>query len=131
VAAAPLLLTACSEQSPTSDEGLDPFLTTYVQLLNDSDESGLARHLSTHPYGTEDARVRMAGFGGQGWKVRWTKESEFAGVWSVRLRGSRGPGASPVDVTEVLSHQDGAWMVTPMDGVVPKRSGAADTTRPR
>ncbi len=125
-----LALTSCTQDDPTSAEGLDPFLVTYVQLLNDSDESGLVRHLSAHPHGGEDAKARITAYGGQRWRVKWTRASEFPGFWNVRLRGSRDPGAAPVDVTELLAREDGEWSLTPMDGVVPEPDGAADTTRP-
>ncbi|MFJ2746268.1 hypothetical protein ACIO3O_42145 [Streptomyces sp. NPDC087440] len=126
--AALLLLTSCAEDDPTSTEGLDPFLATYVQLLNASDEPGLVRHLSSHPSGDKDAKARVAEFGGQGWAVKWTKASEFAGAWNVRFRGTRDPGSTPVDVSEVLVREDGEWSFAPLPGVVPKPPGAADTT---
>ncbi|CAM5265899.1 hypothetical protein GCM10010329_03000 [Streptomyces spiroverticillatus] len=125
-----LLLTSCTKDDPTSTEGLDPFLSTYVQLLNASDEPGLVRHLAAHPSGDKDAAARIAEFGGQGWKVEWTKSSEFPGVWNVKLRGTRTPGSTPVNVSEVVVREDGEWSFAPMPGVVPKPPNAADTTRP-
>ncbi|MFD3514178.1 hypothetical protein [Streptomyces sp. NPDC058657] len=130
VALAILLTTSCAggKPDPAAPHEADTFLATYVSLLNASDESGLAEHLSAHPSAVKDAKVRIAKFGGQGWKVKWTKTSEFEGVWNVRFRGSREPRATPVDVTEVLSRENEKWILAPLPGVVPRPSGAADTT---
>ncbi|MFJ3534406.1 hypothetical protein ACIPQA_02945 [Streptomyces sp. NPDC090109] len=126
------LLSGCGgaqEKPDLADQ--DRFLGRYVTLLNTSDEAGLADLLDAHPHGRDDARARIEEYGGQDWDVTWKRTSEFPDVWSVRLTGTAGERKRPVAVVETVSREDGHWLLTPLDGVVPKPSGAADTARPR
>ncbi|MER7912815.1 hypothetical protein [Streptomyces sp. NPDC096068] len=126
------LLAGCggAEEKPDLADQ-DRFLGRYVELLNASDEPGLAGLLAAHPHGGDDARARIERYGGQDWDVTWKRTSEFPDVWSVRLTGTAGERRRPVAVVETVSREDGHWLLTPLDGVVPKPSGAADTARPR
>ncbi|AVH95727.1 hypothetical protein GCM10010497_05170 [Streptomyces cinereoruber] len=126
------LLSGCggTEEKPDLADQ-DRFLGRYVSLLNASDEPGLADLLRGHPNGGDDARARIAAYGGQDWDVTWKRTSEFPDVWSVRLTGTAGDRKRPVEVVETVNREDGHWSLTPLDGVVPKPSGAADTTRPK
>ncbi|MEU1280208.1 hypothetical protein [Streptomyces sp. NPDC005805] len=131
---AALVLAACggggegAEKADLADQ--DRFLTEYVQLLNASDEAGLADLLDGHPDGEDDAKARLRAYGGQGWDVTWSRNSEFQDVWQVRLTGQAAAGGRDVSVTETVSWEDGQWHLAPMDGVVPKPSGAAGTAPP-
>ncbi|MEV8535268.1 hypothetical protein [Streptomyces sp. NPDC051211] len=126
------LIAACGgggdEKADLADQ--DRFLRSYVALLNRSDEAGLADLLDDHPYGKADASARIKKYGGQDWDVAWTRTSEFPDVWTVRLTGTAKAAQRPVEVSETVSWEDEHWLLTPLEGVVPKPSGAADTTPP-
>jgi hypothetical protein len=129
------LLTACGggEGAAATAPDLadqDRFLHDYVEFLNESDESGLARLLHAHPRGDQDARARIEAYGGQGWDVRWSRTSEFARVWKVDLVGTARTGDEPVRVTETVTREDGDWVMAPLPGVVPTPSNAAGTEPP-
>lgn len=130
-----VLVTACgggdgdgSKSPDLADQ--DRFLHDYVELLNDSDVSGLARLLDAHPQGDKDARARMKAYGGRNWDVRWSRTSEFANVWSVDVTGTARAEDRPVRLNETIVWDDGHWVMAPMPGVVPKPSDAADTEPP-
>lgn len=130
-----LLLTACgggdaAERKAPDMADQDRFLHDYVEFLNESDESGLARHLEAHPQGDEDARARIKAYGGQDWDVRWNRASEFEGVWSVEMTGTAHAGDKPVRVTETMAWENGNWVMAPLPGVVPTPSNAAGTEPP-
>ncbi|MFE2043765.1 hypothetical protein ACFXAZ_23105 [Streptomyces sp. NPDC059477] len=108
----------------------DRFLREYVDFLNESDESGLAGLLDAHPEGDEDARARIAAYGGQEWDVHWSRASEFEGVWTVDLTGTAHTENRPVRVTETVAWEDGNWVMAPMPGVAPTPSNAAGTQPP-
>lgn len=108
----------------------DRFLHDYVELLNESDETGLARLLDAHPQGDKDARARVKAYGGQDWDVRWSRTSEFEAVWSVDLTGTARAEGRPVRLTETITWEDEHWVMAPLPGVVPKPSNAADTEPP-
>ncbi|WP_411083073.1 hypothetical protein [Streptomyces sp. cmx-18-6] len=159
------LLSACAGEQKKADLAeQDRFLRQYVALLNESDEDGLAGLLDDHPHGKDDARARIGAYGGQKWDVTWSRTSDFANVWQVRLTGtagaagtagakgapasagakgapasagtkgtpaSAGAGSRPVEVVETVSWEGEHWLLTPLDGVVPRPSDAADTTPPQ
>ncbi|MFZ3497579.1 hypothetical protein ACODT5_30875 [Streptomyces sp. 5.8] len=108
----------------------DRFLREYVRVLNDSDQDGLARLLDAHPAGAQDAKARIAAYGGRDWDVSWSRTSEFSGVWRVTLSGTAGTDRAPVRVTETVTWEDEHWVMAPLNGVVPTPSNAADTTPP-
>ncbi|MFF8228715.1 hypothetical protein [Streptomyces caelestis] len=125
-----VLLTACGggDDSASAKPDLadqDRFLRDYVRFLNTSDEDGLAGLLDAHPQGSKDARARIKAYGGQGWDVRWTRTSEFAGVWKVDIAGTAGPKNRPVRVTETITWEKAHWVMTPLPGVVPTPPDAA------
>ncbi|MFH9606145.1 hypothetical protein [Streptomyces sp. NPDC017448] len=127
-----LLLSACGGEEKKADlADQDRFLGRYVSLLNEADEAGLADLLDDHPHGEEDARARIEAYGGQEWDVTWNRSSEFPDVWRVRLTGTAGAKDRPVKVLETVSWEDGHWLLTPLDGVVPKPPDAAETAPPR
>ncbi|WP_030217197.1 hypothetical protein [Streptomyces bikiniensis] len=134
LAAAPCaaLLSGCGgaeEKADPADQ--DRFLGRYVTLLNAAEEPGPAGLLRGHPNGGDDARARIAAYGGQDRDVTWQRTSEFPDVRSVRLTGTSGDRKRPVAVVETVNREDGHWSLTPRDGVAPKPPGAADATRPR
>jgi hypothetical protein len=127
-----VLLTACvgGDDSASAKPDLadqDRFLKDYVQLLNTSDEDGLAGLLDAHPQGSEDARARIKAYGGQDWDVRWTRASDFAGVWKVDITGNAGTKNRPVRVTETIIWEKEHWVMAPLPGVVPTPPNAAST----
>ncbi|WP_028811602.1 hypothetical protein [Streptomyces flavidovirens] len=125
------LLSACGGAQKEADlADQDRFLREYVDLLNQADEDGLADLLDDHPRGKEDARARIKAYGGQKWDVTWNRTSEFQDVWRVRLTGTSGADDRPVKVVETVSWEDEHWLLTPLDGVVPKPPNAAETTPP-
>jgi hypothetical protein len=130
-----ILLTACGggdggDDSASAKPDLadqDHFLHNYVRFLNTSDEDGLAGLLDAHPQGSKDARARIMTYGGQGWDVRWTRASDFAGVWKVDIAGTAGTKNRPVRVTETITWEKAHWVMTPLSGVVPTPPDAAGT----
>nr|WP_149826423.1 DUF6177 family protein [Streptomyces tailanensis] len=94
--------------------------------------TALAEALTWHrEYWTDkDARARGKAYGGQDWDVRWSRTSEFEGVWSVDLTGTARAEDRPVRLTETITWEDEHWVVAPLPGVVPKPSNAADTEPP-
>ncbi|MBD3545995.1 MULTISPECIES: hypothetical protein [Streptomyces] len=108
----------------------DRFLKDYVQLLNASNENGLAGLLDAHPQGDKDARARINAYGGKGWDVRWTRQSEFANVWKVEIVGTAGAKNRPVHVTETVAWENAHWVMAPLPGVAPTPSAAAGTEPP-
>ncbi|MFJ4688843.1 hypothetical protein [Streptomyces sp. NPDC088789] len=129
-----VLISACggggSEAKSPDLAEQDRFLREYVEFLNESDESGLARLLDAHPEGDEDARARIVAYGGQDWDVRWSRASEFEGVWTVDLTGTARAEGRPVRVTETVAWEEGNWVMAPMPGIVPTPSNAAGTEPP-
>ncbi|ELS54976.1 hypothetical protein STVIR_4157 [Streptomyces viridochromogenes Tue57] len=130
-----VLLTACgggdgAEVKPPDLADQDRFLRDYVEFLNESDESGLARLLDAHPQGDKDARARTKAYGGQDWDVRWSRTSEFEGVWRVDMVGTARAEDRPVRLTETVTWENGTWVMAPLPGVVPTPSNAAGTERP-
>ncbi|MET9519403.1 hypothetical protein [Streptomyces sp. NPDC002994] len=125
------LLSACGGAEKKADlADQDRFLKEYVNLLNTADEDGLADLLDDHPHGKDDARARIKAYGGQEWNVTWNRTSDFQDVWQVRLTGTAGADRRPVKVVETVSWEDEHWLLTPLDGVVPKPPNAAETTPP-
>jgi hypothetical protein len=130
-----VLLTACgggddAEAKPPDLGDQDRFLHDYVEFLNESDESGLARLLDAHPQGDKDAQARIKAYGGQDWDVRWSRTSEFEGVWRVDMTGTARAEDKPVRVTETVAWEDVDWVMAPLPGVVPTPSNAAGTEPP-
>ncbi|MFF6783405.1 hypothetical protein [Streptomyces sp. NPDC012510] len=126
-----MLITSCGDGTKAPDlADQDRFLRAYVELLNESDEAGLARLLGAHPHGDEDARARVKAYGGQDWDVRWSRTSEFANVWSVDLTGTARAGDTPVRLNETITREGEHWTMAPLPGVVPEPSNAADTEPP-
>jgi hypothetical protein len=130
-----VLLTACGggDDSASAKPDLadqDRFLQDYVQFLNTSDEDGLAGLLDAHPQGSKDARARIKAYGGQDWDVRWTRASDFAGVWKVDITGNAGAKKRPVRVTETITWEKEHWVMTPLPGVVLTPPDAAGTEPP-
>ncbi len=108
----------------------DRFLHDYVRFLNRSDEDGLAGLLDAHPQGSKDARARIKAYGGQDWDVRWTRTSDFEGVWNVDVSGTAGAERRPVHVTETITWEKARWVMSPLPGVVPTPPDAAGTEPP-
>jgi hypothetical protein len=132
-----VLLTACgggpgSATTKPDAADQDRFLREYVQLLNASDEDGLAALLQNHPRGSADAEARIRAYGGQDWDVRWTRSSDFAGVWKVDITGTAGVKHRPVriHVTETITWENEQWVMAPLPGVVPTPPDAARTEPP-
>jgi hypothetical protein len=111
-----LLLTACGSGAPPPADlaEQDRFLRDYVRFLNASDEGGLARLLDAHPQGARDAKARIAAYGGQDWDVRWSRTSDFAGVWKVEVTGTARAGHRPVQVSETIVWEDARWVMAPL-----------------
>ncbi|MFI6852665.1 hypothetical protein [Streptomyces sp. NPDC050416] len=131
-----VLLTACGggDDSGSAKPDLadqDRFLRDYVVFLNASDEDGLSGLLDAHPQGSKDARARIKEYGGRDWDVRWTRASDFAGVWKVDITGTARTKNRPVRVTETITWEKAHWVMNPLPDVVPTPSDAADTEPPR
>ena len=130
-----VLLTACGggDSSASAKPDLadqDRFLHDYVRFLNTSDEDGLAGLLDAHPQGSKDARARIKAYGAQDWDVRWTRTSDFEGVWKVDMTGTAGTKHRPIRVTETITWEKAHWVMTPLPGVVPTPPDAAGTEPP-
>jgi hypothetical protein len=130
-----VLLTACGSEDGSASAkpdlaDQDRFLHDYVRFLNTSDEDGLAGLLDAHPQGSKDARARIKAYGGQDWDVRWTRTSDFEGVWKVDMTGTAGTKQRPIRVTETITWEKAHWVMTPLPGVVPTPPDAAGTEPP-
>ncbi|MCX5407289.1 hypothetical protein OHA37_25920 [Streptomyces sp. NBC_00335] len=124
------LLSGCGGGDGPDLADQDRFFRDYVRVLNASDQDGLARLLDAHPHGAQDAKARIAAYGGRDWDVSWSRTSEFSNMWKVTLSGTAGTDRAPVRVTETVTREGENWVMAPLDGVVPRPSGAADTTPP-
>jgi hypothetical protein len=109
----------------TRPGGPGPFPARLRAVPQHIGQDGLAGLLDAHPQGSKDARARIKAYGGQGWDVRWTRTSEFAGVWKVDIAGTAGPKNRPVRVTETITWEKAHWVMTPLPGVVPTPPDAA------
>ncbi|WP_328995591.1 hypothetical protein OG394_13235 [Kribbella sp. NBC_01245] len=108
-------LTGCTQTAGASMDvdTLRPYVATYVDLLQEQDESALRLHLRNAAHAPDDAQRRLATDGGKGWRldgVSWTQVTSHDVDVVIGVTGPRGRR----QWRQLIHWSHGHWQMSPL-----------------